>query len=187
MQEVDVVLEPRSEERGRMPSADSAPGWYSLPAIRWDCREGNETAMRRFSLAFVAALALTLGVTGLAGAQTDLGNDGVDLNCADFPELNAAQGYFEGDGGSADRNVDNLDFDGDGNVCEPGDERVLARRDTDEQTGDDDDEEDTEDTGTLPNTGSGVTTGQAASGLLLALLGVSTACALASLGMRRQA
>ncbi len=142
--------------------------------------------MRQLTFAFVAALALTLGVVGVAGAQTDLGNDGVDMNCADFPELNAAQGYFESDGGSADRNVDNLDFDGDGNACEPGDERVLAGRD-DDQTGDEDDEEDTDDTGTLPNTGAGATAGQAANGLVLALLGASVACGAAVIGRKRQA
>jgi hypothetical protein len=54
--------------------------------------------------------------------EADLGNDGVDMNCADFGELNAAQLYFEGDGGSAERNVDNMDADRDGSACEAGDD-----------------------------------------------------------------
>lgn len=127
--------------------------------------------MRRLVLALAAVVALTLGLAGTAGAQTDLGNDGVDMNCADFPELNAAQGYFLSDGGSADRNVDNLDFDGDGNACETGDERVLAGRDTDEQT--DDGEDENGETGTLPNTGAGVMAGKETGSLVLVLLGIS--------------
>jgi quercetin dioxygenase-like cupin family protein len=54
--------------------------------------------------------------------EADLGNDGVDMNCGDFGELNAAQLYFTGDGGSADRNVDNMDADRDGAACEAGDD-----------------------------------------------------------------
>lgn len=141
--------------------------------------------MRQFAGAFVAALALTLGLAGMAGAQSDFGEDGIDRNCADFPELNAAQGYFESDGGSADRNIDNLDFDGDGNACETGDERVLAGRDDDGQTNDDEDE--TEDTGSLPNTGAGSMAGKEAGTLMFALLGASAAFALAGIRSIRRA
>ncbi len=58
----------------------------------------------------------------------DLGNDGVDMNCADFAELNAAQAYFVTDGGSPARNVDNLDADRDGAACEPGDDGDVTER-----------------------------------------------------------
>lgn len=59
--------------------------------------------------------------------EIDLGNDGVDWDCESFPEKNAADGYFAHDGGSADRNIDNLDPDGDGVPCnelpqDPGDD-----------------------------------------------------------------
>ena len=56
----------------------------------------------------------------------DLGNDGIDMNCDDFVELNAAQGYFTGDGGSPERNVDNMDADRDGAACEAGDDGDLT-------------------------------------------------------------
>ena len=68
-------------------------------------------------LVLVLALVPVLALAGRGAAQADLGNDGVDLDCADFPELNAAQGYFEGDGGAPGRNVDNLDPTGDGLAC----------------------------------------------------------------------
>lgn len=55
-------------------------------------------------------------------ADVDLGNDGVDMDCGDFVELNAAQGYFAGDGGSAERNVDAMDANRNGAACEPGDD-----------------------------------------------------------------
>ena len=77
----------------------------------------------RFAVApAVCGLVLVLGLAATAGAQADLGNDGVDMDCADFVELNAAQGYFVGDGGSAARNVDNLDADRDGAACESSDQ-----------------------------------------------------------------
>jgi len=58
--------------------------------------------------------------------EPDLGNDGVDMDCLDFGELNAARAYFVGDGGSAARNVDNLDVDRDGLACAPGDDGDAA-------------------------------------------------------------
>ncbi len=76
--------------------------------------------------ALFAALALVLPLVpaGPAAAQIDLGNDGVDRDCADFFELNAAQAYFETDGGGAERNVDNLDPTGDGRACEGADQAI---------------------------------------------------------------
>ena len=82
--------------------------------------------MKRFVMAATVLLSLAVGLifsapmTVLAGA--DLGNDGIDTDCPptsnDFVSVGAAQAYFEGDGGSVDRNVDDLDSDGDGLACE---------------------------------------------------------------------
>ena len=63
------------------------------------------------------ALALLLALGSSTAAQIDLGIDGIDQDCADFFELNAAQAYFATDGGSATRNVDNLDPSGDGRAA----------------------------------------------------------------------
>ncbi len=77
--------------------------------------------LHRF-LVVLIALAALLFTVGPAGAQEiDLGNDGIDLDCEDFPERNAAEGYFAYDGGSADRNVDGLDTNGDGIPCNEAD------------------------------------------------------------------
>ena len=46
------------------------------------------------------------------------GYDGIDKNCSDFSSSEEAQAYFEADGGSSTYNVDGLDADGDGLVCE---------------------------------------------------------------------
>ena len=43
---------------------------------------------------------------------------GADRDCADFSSQAAAQHYFDSRGGSPSNNVDNLDGDGDGIVCE---------------------------------------------------------------------
>jgi Cu/Zn superoxide dismutase len=78
--------------------------------------------LRSWVAALVLALPLALG--SAAVAQLDLGNDGVDQDCADFFELNAAQAYFNTDGGSAERNVDNLDPTGEGRACEAPDQQI---------------------------------------------------------------
>ena len=69
-------------------------------------------------------LALLLALGSSTAAQIDLGIDGIDQDCADFFELNAAQAYFATDGGSATRNVDNLDPSGDGRACEAADQAI---------------------------------------------------------------
>ena len=71
----------------------------------------------RFVLVIVTLCTLLLAVAPASAQTGDLGNDGRDMNCEDFPEFNAANGYFLHDGGSAERNVDNLDPDGDGIPC----------------------------------------------------------------------
>src|SRR3712207_5496867 len=95
---------------------------YAAPSGSHPCRPIGDR-LRRFSamrriltllLALVLAPALAAPLVGPGAAQVDLGNDGVDLDCAYFPELNAAQGYFDADGGAPGRNVDNLDPTGDG-------------------------------------------------------------------------
>ena len=79
--------------------------------------------IRRLSIPFLALSVLLLAALPTDARQgADLGNDGVDMDCADFGELNAARAYFATDGGSAARNVDNLDADRDGLACEPGDD-----------------------------------------------------------------
>ncbi len=80
--------------------------------------------IRRVLISLAAALLLASALTSAAAAQVDLGNDGIDKDCADFVELNAAQGYFVTDGGSAARNVDNLDPTGDGLACEAADQAI---------------------------------------------------------------
>ena len=72
----------------------------------------------------VLVLALPLALAGPAAGQPDLGNDGVDRDCADFFELNAAQAYFDTDGGAPGRNVDNLDPTGDGLACRAEDQAI---------------------------------------------------------------
>ena len=89
------------------------------------------TVRRILALVLAASLALPLALAGPATAQADLGNDGVDRDCADFFELNAAQAYFDTDGGSAARNVDNLDPTRDGLACRAEDQAI-------EDTGDGD-------------------------------------------------
>jgi len=46
------------------------------------------------------------------------GRASADRDCADFDTSIAAQRHFEGAGGGPGRNVDDLDADGDGRVCE---------------------------------------------------------------------
>jgi len=57
-----------------------------------------------------------------SGAPTsgrrERGRASADRDCSDFDTSNAAQRHFEGAGGGPGRNVDDLDADGDGRVCE---------------------------------------------------------------------
>ncbi len=64
--------------------------------------------------------------TSSAVAQADSGNDGIDTNCntAFFTGVEQARQYFADDGGSASRNVDDLDRNGDGIACNSGLEDV---------------------------------------------------------------
>ena len=146
--------------------------------------------MRRLTLALVAMAALALGLP--AGAQADLGNDGEDMDCGDFAELNAAQAYFVTDGGAAGRNVDNLDADGDGNACEASDQAAeggatpVATAAPADGTGDDTAGVYGGTTTTLPSTGAGPGVGRGAGVLALALLAGCAAVGLAALrGYRR--
>jgi hypothetical protein len=69
-----------------------------------------------------AAVGMTLAAAGGGAAAQDYGGaDGVDYDCWDFTYQTAAQAYFERDGGSAWNNADNLDPNGDGYACAPGD------------------------------------------------------------------
>lgn len=78
--------------------------------------------MRRTFLAVFSAVFLLLGLTLTASAQADLGNDGVDTDCNNnfFTSTEQARAYFADDGGSIDRNVDDLDRDRDGTACDAG-------------------------------------------------------------------
>ena len=78
--------------------------------------------MRRAMLALFAAFALLAGLTVSAGAQADAGNDGIDTDCTNnfFTSQPQAQDYFVGDGGSKERNVDDLDRDNNGVACQTG-------------------------------------------------------------------
>ena len=71
----------------------------------------------RFLLILMTLVSLLLVAIPASAQVTDLGNDGMDMDCDDFPERNAVEGYFATDGGSAERNVDDLDPDADGIPC----------------------------------------------------------------------
>jgi hypothetical protein len=55
-----------------------------------------------------------------AGENGINGQDGRDMDCADFGSQAAAQRYFERDGGSDRKNVDHLDPNHNGLACEHG-------------------------------------------------------------------
>jgi len=173
--------------------------------------------MRRTFAALLTAVALVLGVALSAGAQADLGNDGVDRDCGEFGgDQGAAQEYFVGDGGSASRNVDDLDRDNDGDACESGGGSGSQDTGTDEGTGSEDtgtdegtgSEDDTgteegtgseggsdtggtDDSGTseLPNTGAGPVTSDssASDALMMALAGIAAFFTVVALRVRHQA
>ncbi len=119
------------------------------------------------------AFALVFGFTARAGAQ-DLGNDGVDMDCGDFGgDPAAAQAYFEGDGGSQARNVDDLDRDGDGGACDnPGGGGGGGAT---TGGGGPDPSDMTDDTTTGGSTSGGTTTGSTSGGTALPSTGAGTA------------
>jgi hypothetical protein len=124
--------------------------------------------MHRLIAISAAFLVSIIGFTTIAGAQHDLGNDGIDKDCGDFVEMNAAQGYFEFDGGSAGRNVDDLDASGDGFACRDATDRAG------EDTGSDD-------VAVLPRTGAGTIARHDSSQFaLLLLVGVTAAIGFAA-------
>ena len=135
----------------------------------------SRTLPGRFAVSLVAILALVFSVgLGSASAQEpDLGNDGIDQDCDDFPERNAVEGYFAHDGGSAERNVDGLDPDGNGIPCdEPGYDGEEPEDNGEEPADDTDDEPAEDDEGgavtNLPTTGAG-TANQAGTDVALVL------------------
>jgi Excalibur calcium-binding domain len=92
--------------------------------------------LRRLALAALTAAALTALVAGPAAAA--------DKDCEDFRYQEDAQEYFDARGGSATNDVDRLDGDGDGIVCESRPHRPSSGEDSndsgtgDGQTGGDD-------------------------------------------------
>jgi hypothetical protein len=50
--------------------------------------------------------------------EDDVSAAGDDRDCSDFTSHQEAQNFFEGQGGTSQNNVDNLDADGDGLACE---------------------------------------------------------------------
>ncbi len=81
----------------------------------------------RFRLAARRARRLRRGLWGRRGCARDAAGSrrnggqrggGRDRDCSDFATQAAAQRYFERRGGGPGRNVDRLDADGDGHVCE---------------------------------------------------------------------
>jgi hypothetical protein len=68
-------------------------------------------------LTLIAICTLFLFAVPANAQAVDAANDDIDMNCEDFPEFTAAIGYFLHDGGSTERNVNNLDPDGDGTPC----------------------------------------------------------------------
>ena len=124
--------------------------------------------MRHVILILVAVFAGALSLGAAAQAQADLGNDGVDRDCIDFGERLAAEFYFEGDGGSADRNVDGLDNDGNGIPCDVGDE-------------------DRDEVDTLPTTGVGAALGRRTGSSMTILAGTAAALTVVGLRLRKHA
>jgi hypothetical protein len=143
--------------------------------------------MRRLVFAMFAALSLLIALTVSSGAQADLGNDGIDKNCStrDFDSVEEARAYFANDGGSATRNVDDLDRNGDGIACnsgltnDGGSGDDTGSGDTGNDTGSGDTGNDTGsgdnggDATDLPNTGVGAAS--MSSGTEAALFGVMAA------------
>lgn len=154
--------------------------------------------MRRLILALIATLALMTGLTVSASAQADLGNDGVDTNCNNnfFTSTEQAREYFANDGGSIDRNVDDLDRDRDGTACDAGIDDVggdgsqFPGGGTDDGAADDgtdDDGSDDGETSELPDTGVGTMSNGSDSMLLVtALSGVAALLGVAALRVREQ-
>lgn len=104
--------------------------------------------MRRIALVCFTLCALTFGLTNSVAAQ--------DRDCPDFNgDGDAAQAYFEANGGSASNNFDGLDRDHDGTACDN-----LAHSGSTGDTGTDvtspdSDDSDSGDAEALPSTGSG--------------------------------
>lgn len=123
------------------------------PMVRRE-RVSNVSRLRFQAAVVVVGILLTLLIVAVpARAQAiDLGNDGIDLSCDAFPERNAADGYFAHHGRSADRNVDNLDPDGDGVPCNEATEepRVDGPNPVNDSAGND-----SGPVTTLPDTGAG--------------------------------
>ncbi|SFJ80568.1 excalibur calcium-binding domain-containing protein [Thermoflavimicrobium dichotomicum] len=69
---------------------------------------------------FTSFLGIVMGLFIFSSTTfaADNGNDGIDKNCSDFSTPEDAQAYFTNDGGSAARNIDDLDEDQDGIPCE---------------------------------------------------------------------
>jgi hypothetical protein len=77
--------------------------------------------MRRTLAALGVAVLTTIGVTQAASAA-DYGFDGIDMDCSynDFDSVEEARAYWFNDGGSINRNVDDMDRDRDGTACDAG-------------------------------------------------------------------
>lgn len=168
--------------------------------------------MRRIVLALFTLFALTFGVTSAASAQADLGNDGIDTNCTNeyFTSTAQARQYFADDGGSINRNVDDLDRDGDGTACDQGirdvggngslfpggggNDGTSGNDGTTGGGGGDTDTDNGTDTGTtdggttLPTVGSGTTLSTSDSNMMLvtAFGSVAAVLGLAALRLRQQ-
>ncbi len=87
----------------------------------------NDELAARFRAAARRARARSKGLWSACGGDPDRpltgsarvqGRRGPDRDCADFETSTAAQRYFNRAGGGPGRNVDDLDADGDGRVCE---------------------------------------------------------------------
>ena len=73
--------------------------------------------MRRL-IGILTGLMLGLGSLIILGALGTAPAYAKDMNCDDFNTQAAAQQYFNNNGGGPNNNVDGLDSDGDGIVCE---------------------------------------------------------------------
>ncbi|MEX2253557.1 MAG: thermonuclease family protein [Thermoleophilaceae bacterium] len=83
----------------------------------------NVEYARRFRIAARRARRARRGLWGVHGCARDAAggggsSPGRDRDCGDFPSQAEAQRYFERHGGRPGRNVDQLDAEGDGRVCE---------------------------------------------------------------------
>jgi len=78
----------------------------------------SRKTIAKIAIVFGIVLLVFSGVIVLNRALAKDDGDGIDYDCSDFSYQEEAQKYFVAEGGSATKNVDNLDSDNNGIACE---------------------------------------------------------------------